>query len=45
MAHAKIINAMLILVKTIIFTWHYSYAFPEVELSQAKEFKGKFQME
>ena len=25
----KTINAMLILVKTIIFTWHYSYAFPK----------------
>ena len=27
----KIINAMFILVKTIILTWHYSYAFPKVE--------------
>ena len=33
----KTINAMLNLVKTIIFTWHYSYAFPNVGLSQAKE--------
>ena len=31
MAHAKIINAMFILVKTIISTWHYSYAFPKVD--------------